>query len=229
MVGAEETQLTIIVTVKPANASGKRPSGGQTGCASAAGWRGTCFFAQIPLYCGWLWDKVSRSGAPVSGVSALIGRCEQMFLGRYRHSLDKKGRLTIPARFRDLLREGAYLVQGFDRNLMVLTPPVFQQIYRRVNALSMTDPVARQLKRLIFSAASPVEVDSAGRILIPPYLREAVGLDGEAVIVGVGDYFEIWPPQDWEAQNALLQDAEANARRFAALDLSPGDDAPAQP
>jgi len=149
-----------------------------------------------------------------------------MFLGRYHHNLDKKGRLTIPVRFREALQEGAYLVQGFDRNLMVLTPPVFERIYHRVNALSMTDPVARQLKRLIFSAASPVEVDGAGRILIPPYLREAVALNGEAVVVGVGDYFEIWPPQDWQQQMNLLQDAEANARRFAALDLSPGGETP---
>ncbi len=149
-----------------------------------------------------------------------------MFLGRYHHTLDKKGRLTIPARFRDALEGGAYLVQGFDRNLMVLTPPVFERIYRRVNALSMTDPVARQLKRLIFSAASPVEVDRAGRILIPPYLREAIALEGEAVVVGVGDYFEIWPATAWEEQMAVLQDAEANAQRFAALDISPVDDAP---
>jgi len=148
-----------------------------------------------------------------------------MFLGRYSHNLDKKGRLTIPARFREALEGGAYLVQGFDRNLMVLTPEVFTRIYRRVNALSMTDPVARQLKRLIFSAASPVEVDGAGRILIPPYLREAVGLQGEAVVVGVGDYFEIWPPESWDGQMALLQDADANARRFAALDISPVDNA----
>ncbi len=149
-----------------------------------------------------------------------------MFLGRYRHNLDRKGRLTIPSRFREPLQGGAYLVQGFDRNLMVLTPSVFERIYRRVNALSMTDPVARQLKRLIFSAASPVEVDSAGRILIPPYLRDAIGLEGAAEVVGVGDYFEIWPPEAWEEQMDILQDAEANARRFAALDISPVGEAP---
>ncbi len=143
-----------------------------------------------------------------------------MFLGQYRHSIDKKGRLTVPARFREALSEGAYLLRGFERNLMVLTAADFERIYRRVNALSMTDPLARQLKRLIFATASPVEVDRAGRILIPPYLREAVGLDEEAFVVGVGDYFEIWPPDGWEEQVAILDDAEANARRFAALDLS---------
>ncbi len=143
-----------------------------------------------------------------------------MFLGNYRHSIDRKGRLTVPARFREALSEGAYLLRGFERNLMVLTAADFERIYRRVNALSMTDPLARQLKRLIFATASPVEVDRAGRILIPPYLREAVGLEDEAFVVGVGDYFEIWPPEGWEEQLSILDDAEANARRFAALDLS---------
>lgn len=144
-----------------------------------------------------------------------------MFLGRYQHSLDTKGRLTIPARFREALGEGAYVVQGFDGNLMVLPPAVFQVLYRRVNRLSITDPKARLLRRLILSAAAEVELDRAGRILIPSYLREAAELDGEVVLVGVGDYFEIWAAQAWKQQLDLLEDSEANAERFAALDLSP--------
>ena len=142
-----------------------------------------------------------------------------MFLGRYNHTIDEKGRLTIPARFRELLENGAYVTQGFDRNLMVLTAPSFEQIYSRVNQMSMTDPTARQLKRLIFSAAERCEIDRAGRMLLPQFLREAVQLNGEAMIVGAGDYFEIWSPDLWAQQNELLQDAEANAQRFAALDL----------
>ncbi len=144
-----------------------------------------------------------------------------MFLGRYQHSLDNKGRLTIPSRFREALGEGAYVVQGFDGNLMVLTPEVFRVLYERVNRLSITDPKARLLRRLILSAAAEVELDRSGRILIPPYLREAAGLDGEVVLVGVGDYFEIWSAEAWHRQLEALQDAEANAERFAALNLSP--------
>jgi MraZ protein len=86
----------------------------------------------------------------------------------------------------------------------------------------MTDPVARLLKRLIFSNADRVDVDKVGRILIPQFLRDAVELDGEAVIVGVGDYFEIWSTKIWQDQVAQLKDVEANAHRFMALDLSPG-------
>ncbi len=97
-----------------------------------------------------------------------------MFLGKYQHSLDSKGRLTIPSRFRELLiADGAYLTQGFDHNLMVLPAPAFQRIYERVNKMSMTDANARLLKRHIFSAAEQAVVDKAGRILIPEHLRQA--------------------------------------------------------
>lgn len=143
-----------------------------------------------------------------------------MFLGQFEHTVDEKGRMTIPARFRELLEGGAYVTQGFDSNLIVLPTGAFQQIYQRVNQLSMTDPTTRQLKRLIFSYATRLEFDKAGRILLPQFLRETAGLDGAAVVVGVGDYFEIWSVQHWADQNDNLRDADANSQRFAALDLS---------
>lgn len=143
-----------------------------------------------------------------------------MFLGQYEHSIDDKGRMTIPARFRDLLADGAYITQGLDQNLMVIKATDFNRIYERINQISLTDTAARQLKRLIFSHADRVDVDRVGRILIPQFLREASSLGGTAVVVGVGDYFEIWSPDQWHRQNDLLQDPEANAQRFAALDLS---------
>jgi MraZ protein len=104
---------------------------------------------------------------------------------------------------------------------MLLTTQSFDEIYQRVNRLSMTSEIARKLKRLIFSNANQVDVDKTGRILIPQYLRSAAVLDGEAMVVGVGDYIEIWSPILWEDQITQLQDAEANAHRFEALDLSP--------
>lgn len=144
-----------------------------------------------------------------------------MFLGTYYHTIDNKGRLTVPSRYRELLMaEGAFITQGFDQNLMVLTETSFHTIYKRVNRLSMTDPTTRMLKRLIFSNADRVDVDKAGRILIPQFLREAVALNSEVVIVGVGDYFEIWSSEHWAEHNTQLQDIEANAQRFLALDLS---------
>jgi MraZ protein len=171
-----------------------------------------------------LWEKVDQSGTPDLRRSIIKYNLEQMFLGQYEHTIDEKGRLTIPVRFRELLApEGAYVTRGFDHNLIVLTVAAFTQMYRRVNRMSITDPKARLLKRLIFSHAELVSVDRAGRILIPQFLREKINLDSVAVIVGVGDYFEIWSPDLWTEQTAQIQDAEADALKFMDLDLSPGE------
>ena len=143
-----------------------------------------------------------------------------MFLGQYQHNLDEKGRLTIPAKFRDALAEGAYLTQGFDRNLRLLTEADFEIMAEQIGRLSMTDPAIRQLRRLIFATASEVQLDRIGRTLVPQFLREFAGLENEAVIVGVGEAVEIWSPEAWAEQEGLLQDADANAQRFAELDLS---------
>jgi len=142
-----------------------------------------------------------------------------MFLGRSEHTIDDKGRLIIPVRFRELMDRGAYVTSGFDRNLMVLTTTGFDQIYAYINQMSLTDPSARQLKRLIFSAAERVETDKVGRILLPQYLREQAQLENDVILVGVGDFFEIWSPANWKKQNELLQDSEANEHRFAAFNL----------
>lgn len=143
------------------------------------------------------------------------------FFGQYRHTIDQKGRLTVPARFRELLNEGAIITQGFDRNLMVLTEAGFNAMTSQVYSnSSITDPTARDLKRLLFSSADQVTPDGNGRILIPSFLREQNNLNGEAVLVGVGDFFEIWTPEEWDQRMNILQDTDANAQRFAGLDLS---------
>jgi MraZ protein len=113
-------------------------------------------------------------------------------------------------------------MQGFDQNLMVLPSSTFEAISRRVNQMSMTDPTARLLRRLLFSTADRVDVDRAGRILIPQFLRQAANLDVQVVVVGSGDYFEIWSPDQWDTQVEQLQDVQSNAHRFGALDLFSG-------
>ena len=143
-----------------------------------------------------------------------------MFLNQYQHSFDDKGRLTIPSKFRELPAEGAFVVQGLDRNLMVLPPAAFEIIYNRLMAMSMTDPSARLLRHIILGNALQVVPDGAGRILISPNLREYAGLQNEVVFVGQGDYFEIWSPELWQEQQVQINDAVTNAQRFAALDVS---------
>ncbi len=142
-----------------------------------------------------------------------------MFLNQYQHSFDDKGRLTIPSKFRELPEEGAFVVQGLDRNLMVLPPAVFQILYDRLMAMSLTDPTARLLRRIILGNALQVVPDGAGRILLSPNLREYAGLKENVVFVGQGDYFEIWSPELWKEQEVQVSDAATNAQRFAALDL----------
>ncbi|HZU86860.1 MAG TPA: division/cell wall cluster transcriptional repressor MraZ [Anaerolineaceae bacterium] len=144
-----------------------------------------------------------------------------MFLGRFDHSIDEKGRMTFPARFReDLGDQGAFLTRGFDQNLIVYTAANFTKISQRLNQLSLTDDNARVLRRLIFSNAVQVEFDKSGRILIPQFLRQAAGLESAAMVIGAGEYFEIWSPELWAGQDAQLQDPQLNAQRYAALNLT---------
>ena len=173
-------------------------------------------FGQISYILCLLWVKVEESGASVSSdAPALKDRIELMFLGQYLHNIDDKGRLTVPARFRDLLAaEGAYVMQGFDQNLMVLTESAFEAVSRRVGQISFTDANARLLRRLIYSTANRLEIDKVGRVLVPAFLREYAGLESEAIIIGAGEYFEVWSQKRWSEQVAQLQDSEATAQRF---------------
>ncbi|WKZ37488.1 MAG: division/cell wall cluster transcriptional repressor MraZ [Anaerolineales bacterium] len=147
-----------------------------------------------------------------------------MFLGHFQHNLDDKGRLMIPARFRELLEGGAFITQGFDKCLMVMNEAYFKQVYERLESMNLADPTARLLRRLILSNAYPVEVDKVGRILMPQNLRAFLGVvngtSGELIVAGQGGYFEVWTPAMWNEQTALLQDTEANNARFSTLDLS---------
>jgi MraZ protein len=188
-------------------------------------WRKILALMQVLVYtvsnCGRKWIKVERRVIRRSGVKGIL---EQMFLGRYHHTIDGKGRLTVPARYRDLLAaEGAYLTQGFDQNINVYPPEIFDRISERVNRLNMTDPNARSLRRLMFSNAELVVLDKSGRILIPQFLREELNLDSEAIIVGMGDYFEIWSATQWVGQTSMMEENEPIAMRFMDLDLSTGE------
>jgi MraZ protein len=145
-----------------------------------------------------------------------------MFLGEYRHSIDNKYRLTVPVRFRELLSDGAFITRGFDRNLMVMTPSAFEELVENILHKSITDPLNRALRRLIIGSSSQLEIDKVGRILIPNFLCQITGItsDQEIVLIGQGNYFEIWSSDEWSIQQKSLDEAEANTERFKVLDLS---------
>jgi MraZ protein len=137
-----------------------------------------------------------------------------MFLGEYTHSLDDKGRLAIPARFRAELADGLYLTRGLDRCLVIWPPAAWKAMADRLNALSPWQADARRLQRLFFSGAVSAVPDKLGRIVIPEYLRNYAELqqDQDVVLVGVSDRVEIWSGPRWLAERG---DAESNGVELA--------------
>ncbi|HPH95567.1 MAG TPA: division/cell wall cluster transcriptional repressor MraZ [Anaerolineaceae bacterium] len=141
-----------------------------------------------------------------------------MFHGQYEHALDEKGRLTIPARYRELLGEGGYVTRGLDGNLMAMPASVYTKKSEALASTHYTSLESRMLRRQLFGGAVVVEFDRNGRFLVPAFLREYAGLDGSAVLIGAGEYFEIWSPERWAAQEALMLDP-AMLERYAQADL----------
>jgi MraZ protein len=143
-----------------------------------------------------------------------------MFLGRYEHNIDEKGRITIPSKFREALGETVAVTQGFDGNLQAYPPDLFDLLAERIRGLSLMDPNSRMLRRIFFSNAEKINFDKAGRILLPAFLRASANLSDTAVLVGSGEYFELWSPENWQVQQTSLSDVEANEQRFSSLDLT---------
>ena len=131
------------------------------------------------------------------------------FRGLYEHSLDSKDRLTVPARFRAALADGVVLSKGFDPCVWLQTTADFEALSERF--LSPHSPFgsdARRLRRRFHGASFDEKLDSAGRLRIPKPLIEHAGLSGPCVVIGAGEYLEIWDAEAWARQEAEL-DAEA--------------------
>lgn len=141
-----------------------------------------------------------------------------MFLGRFSHNLDDKGRLAIPSRFRDEFGSDVVITRGIDRCLSLYAMQTFQPLAEKVSSLPISDPDARTFRRMVFAEAASAEFDKQGRILIPPELRQYAGLDREAVVVGMHTYVEIWSPEAWESQAQLMDEEGASiAQRLASV------------
>ena len=147
---------------------------------------------------------------------------EQMFLGEYDHTLDNKGRVTVPAVFRDQFLDGCVLTRGWERYLIIYSKQAFMQIVRKSQELSPTVPENRVLQRVMFASAREAQFDKLGRVNVPAFLRGYAGLDREVVLAGVGAWIELWNKGDWELQLQNVNDSAANAERFSALNLAMG-------
>lgn len=120
-----------------------------------------------------------------------------MFIGEFQHNLDTKGRIAVPAKFREELKEGAIITRGLDRCLFVFTVKEWQALVNKLTALPLAQANSRAFVRLMLSGATDVELDSQGRALVPDYLRKYAGLKKEAIITGLYSRLEVWDRDAW--------------------------------
>ena len=134
------------------------------------------------------------------------------FMGTFRPKLDEKGRLFLPAKFRDRLAEGVVVTQGQENCLVVWPPEVFDREADRAQEKPLTSKAARGYARIFFAGGDEVTPDKQGRICISAPLRQWAGLERDVVVIGVMNRLEIWDPTRWEAYSGEAQD------KYAALD-----------
>ncbi len=125
-----------------------------------------------------------------------------MFYGEYSHSLDHKGRIILPSRFREIFRENGiekfFLTRGLDRCLFMFAESEWRVQEERFKGLSFTKQEARHFNRLFFSGAVEVAPDRQGRFVVPQYLKDYAGLKREVVLIGVSNRIEIWDDGTWK-------------------------------
>ncbi|GAW92153.1 division/cell wall cluster transcriptional repressor MraZ [Calderihabitans maritimus] len=135
-----------------------------------------------------------------------------MFMGEYQHTIDDKGRLTLPARFREGLGDSFVVTKGLDNCLFVYPMDEWKQLEQKLKALPFTKKEARAFVRFFFSGATECGFDKQGRILLPANLREYAGLEKDVVIIGVSTRVEIWSKVNWDKYS---KDAEADYEEIA--------------
>jgi MraZ protein len=142
-----------------------------------------------------------------------------VFTGEYRHTVDDKGRIAVPAKFRVQLGAGAVVSRWLDDCLAIHTQAGWSDLATKVAALPVTDQSARRFQRFVFAGAAEVELDGQGRILVPAFLRDAISLGSEAAVVGSRDHAEIWVPATWETYGQTLDDPQELAQAFEGLGI----------
>ncbi len=141
-----------------------------------------------------------------------------MFMGEYNHSIDAKGRLIVPAKFRESLGDVFVVTQGLDGCLFVYPDEEWQAFEEKLKTLPMANKDARKFVRFFLAGAAQVEVDKQGRILLPANLRNFAGLEKDCALVGVGSRVEIWDKTRWE-ENTSYDDMDEIADHMMDLGL----------
>ena len=133
-----------------------------------------------------------------------------MFLGTHAPKLDEKGRVILPAKFRDELSAGLVVTRGLERCLFVFSQREFESVTEKIRQASLTDKRGRDFIRMFLSGASQELADGQHRVMIPAHLREYAGLGRDLTVIGVGDRAEIWDNAAWEAYYAANEDGYSN-------------------
>lgn len=150
------------------------------------------------VYCGGQWGKVENMS----------------FIGEYSVTLDEKGRVGVPTKFRGELGAGAVVTRGLDTSLFLFPLSAWDQLAQKIAALPLGSSNSRQFSRFMLSGAMDVSLDTQGRFVIPPYLRAFAGLEREAVLVGVYNRLEIWSTAAW---NEYIKHSQEQAGEIAEL------------
>ena len=141
-----------------------------------------------------------------------------MFTGEFRHTIDGKGRVAVPARFRADLAAGATVCRWLESCVAIFPKQAWQQLAEAASAERYTDAGARAFTRFLFSGAFEVELDGQGRLVLPASLRKFGGLKSEAVVVGAADHIELWEPARWDGISAEMS-SEEFAERIGGLGI----------
>ena len=142
-----------------------------------------------------------------------------MFMGEYNHTVDAKGRMIMPAKFREQLGEQFVVTKGVDGCLYVYSSEEWGRIEEKFREVNLTTKDARKFMRFFFAGAATCDVDKQGRILIPPVLRNFAGLDKDVVLVGVMTKIEIWDKAKYEEASSY-DDMDEIVEHMAELGLS---------
>jgi len=141
-----------------------------------------------------------------------------VFIGEYKHSIDEKGRLAIPIKFRADLSKGAVVTRGLDTSLFLFPKEEWDKLAEKLASLPLGQSNSRAFARLMLAGAMDVEVDKQGRVMLPEYLRTYAGLHKSVVIAGLYNRLELWDESSWNAYKLKMEeDAESVAEQLGEL------------
>lgn len=159
-----------------------------------------------------------KSGAKWNDV--LCCEVKILFYGEYQHTLDVKGRIIIPSKFREGLGDSFIITKGFDNCLFIYSPNEWSVFEEKLKLLPSSDKELRQFVRFFFSGASEIEVDKQGRALVPQNLRDFANLEKDVVIIGVSNRIEVWDLEKWNAYSSEADiDSDLIANKMSLLGI----------